>query len=283
MTKYIKELQNFFLRDKIIVQVNLTKAYGSTPRNEDTKMFISKTDTWGTIGGGQLEYLIIDHARNMLSEMINNDTLKIPLGPEIDQCCGGKVEVYLNIMTEKDMQLTLAAFENINNNLPHVYIMGAGHVGRALALQLQYLPVKCILVDSRSFELLKCKAGVEKRLSAIPERDIKLSPKGSAYVILTHNHSLDFILSAAALDRADANYVGMIGSRTKRSKFIKWYNENYKGKSTEKLICPIGTVKSQDKRPSVIASFVTAEVINMLTFHTNIKSNQGSDLRLVGI
>lgn len=283
MTKDLKELQKFFLRDRSIVQVILTKTYGSTPRNEDTKMFISKTNTLGTIGGGQLEYLIIEHARNMLSEMINNDTLRIPLGPEIDQCCGGKVEVYLSIMTEKDMQLALAAFEYVNNNLPHVYIMGAGHVGRALALQLQHLPVKCILIDSRSIELLKCKADVEKRLCAIPERDIRLSPKGSAYVILTHNHSLDFILSAAALDRGDANYVGMIGSRTKRAKFIKWYSENYKGKSTEKFICPIGTVKSQDKRPSVIASFVTAEVIDMLTFRTNINSNQGSDLKLLGI
>ena len=64
-------------------------------------------------------------------------------------------------------------------------------------------------------------SNVEKRLSAIPEIDIKSSPAGSAYIILSHDHALDFILTAAALERNDANYVGMIGSKTKKTKFKK--------------------------------------------------------------
>ena len=241
-------------------------------------MFISETDTLGTIGGGQLEYLVINHSKKMIAENIKKDILKISLGPEIGQCCGGKVEVSLLEMYEKDKCLALNRFNKKDKNLPHVYVMGAGHVGRALALQLQHLPVRCVLIDSRVDELKKCSADVETRLSAIPEEDIKSAPRGSAYVILTHDHALDFILCGTALDRHDAKYVGMIGSKTKRVKFKKWYQVNYDNNLIRDFTCPIGNVKNQDKRPSIIASFVAAEVIDML--FTNVNLCENYDLNL---
>ncbi|MDB4110349.1 xanthine dehydrogenase accessory protein XdhC, partial [Amylibacter sp.] len=256
MTKYFKKLLNFLNDNEFIVQASIVKTIGSSPRNADTEMFISDLDTSGTIGGGQLEYLVINHSRKMLIENIKKDILKIPLGPEIGQCCGGNVEVSLVIMSKKTKSLTLNSFNENYKTLPHVYVMGSGHVGRALALQLQHLPVKCILIDSRPHELAKCDADVEKRLSAIPEIDIKSSPAGSAYIILSHDHALDFILTAAALERNDANYVGMIGSKTKKTKFKRWYQSNYDNTSIEDLTCPIGSERNHDKRPSVIASFV---------------------------
>ena len=278
MTKYFKELVSFLNDNEFIVKAKIVKTIGSSPRNEDTEMFISDLDSFGTIGGGQLEYLVINHSRKMLIENVKKDILKIPLGPEIGQCCGGNVEVSLVIMSKKTKSLTLNSFNENYKTLPHVYVMGSGHVGRALALQLQHLPVKCILIDSRSHELAKCDANVEKRLSAIPEIDIKSSPAGSAYIILSHDHALDFILTAAALERNDANYVGMIGSKTKKTKFKRWYQSNYDNTSIEDLTCPIGSERNHDKRPSVIASFVTAEVIDLLT--SNINSSKKYDLNL---
>ena len=218
MTKYFNGFNNFLNYNKRIIQASIVRTIGSSPRNSDTEMFISETDTLGTIGGGQLEYLVINHSKKMIAENIKKDILKISLGPEIGQCCGGKVEVSLLEMYKKDKLLALNRFDKKDKNLPHVYVMGAGHVGRALTLQLQHLPVRCVLIDSRVDELAKCSADVETRLSAIPEEDIKSAPRGSAYVILTHDHALDFILCGAALDRHDAKYVGMIGSKTKRVK-----------------------------------------------------------------
>ena len=132
-------------------------------------------------------------------------------------------------------------------------------------------------------ELAKCSADVETRLSAIPEEDIKSAPRGSAYVILTHDHALDFILCGAALDRHDAKYVGMIGSKTKKVKFKKWYQVNYDNKLIRDFICPIGNVKNQDKRPSIIASSVTAEVINMLFANVNLSEQYDLNLNKVAI
>lgn len=283
MTKYFNEFNNFLNYNKRIIQASIVRTIGSSPRNSDTEMFISETDTLGTIGGGQLEYLVINHSKKMLAENIKKDILKISLGPEIGQCCGGKVEVSLLEMYEKDKCLALNRFDKKDKNLPHVYVMGAGHVGRALALQLQHLPVRCVLIDSRVDELAKCSADVETRLSAIPEEDIKSAPRGSAYVILTHDHALDFILCGAALDRHDAKYVGMIGSKTKKVKFKKWYQVNYDNNLIRDFICPIGNVKNQDKRPSIIASSVTAEVINMLFANVNLSEQYDLNLNKVAV
>ena len=283
MTKYFNVFNNFLNYNKRVIQASIVRTIGSSPRNSDTEMFISETDTLGTIGGGQLEYLVINHSKKMIAENIKKDILKISLGPEIGQCCGGKVEVSLLEMYEKDKCLALNRFNKKDKNLPHVYVMGAGHVGRALALQLQYLPVRCVLIDSRVDELAKCSADVETRLSAIPEEDIKSAPRGSAYVILTHDHALDFILCGAALDRHDAKYVGMIGSKTKRVKFKKWYQVNYDNNLIRDFTCPIGNVKNQDKRPSIIASFVAAEVIDMLFTNVNLCENYDLNLNKVAV
>ncbi len=283
MTKYFNGFNNFLNYNKRVIQASIVRTIGSSPRNSDTEMFISETDTLGTIGGGQLEYLVINHSKKMIAENIKKDILKISLGPEIGQCCGGKVEVSLLEMYEKDKLLALNRFDKKDKNLPHVYVMGAGHVGRALTLQLQHLPVRCVLIDSRVDELAKCSADVETRLSAIPEEDIKSAPRGSAYVILTHDHALDFILCGAALDRHDAKYVGMIGSKTKRVKFKKWYQVNYDNNLIRDFTCPIGNVKNQDKRPSIIASFVAAEVINMLFANVDLSENYDLNLNKVAV
>ena len=283
MTKYFNGFNNFLNYNKRVIQASIVRTIGSSPRNSDTEMFISETDTLGTIGGGQLEYLVINHSKKMIAENIKKDILKISLGPEIGQCCGGKVEVSLLEMYKKDKLLALNRFNKKDKNLPHVYVMGAGHVGRALALQLQHLPVRCVLIDSRVDELAKCSADVETRLSAIPEEDIKSAPRGSAYVILTHDHALDFILCGAALDRHDAKYVGMIGSKTKRVKFKKWYQVNYDNNLIRDFTCPIGNVKNQDKRPSIIASFVAAEVIDMLFTNVNLCENYDLNLNKVAV
>lgn len=259
-------LQDFLSSHKHVVQVRLSRVRGSSPREVGTCMYVAAEGLWGTIGGGQLEYIAIDHARRMLQTHVISDTLDVPLGPEIGQCCGGRVEMTLAQMRQADRDSALAEEQAAQAALPHVYVMGAGHVGRALADLFQHLPVRCILIDQRAEELALCNADVDTRQSAIPEIDIATAPAGSAFVVLTHDHALDFLLASAALQRGDAGYVGLIGSATKREKFRRWCRDHCDGLATDRLICPIGASGSRDKRPSVIAAFVAAEVIADLTY-----------------
>lgn len=265
MISFDKTLDSFLAQNERAVQIELTDVRGSSPRNSGTFMYVAFKDVWGTIGGGQLEFMVIERARDMLADGVLADHLDIPLGPEIGQCCGGRVNVSLARMSPRDKSNACSRALAAEEARPHVYVMGAGHVGRAMAMQLQHLPVQCVLVDTREDELAKNTAEVETRLSAIPEFVIRNAPEGSAFVVLTHDHALDFLLTSEALERSDACYVGMIGSATKRAKFSNWCHEMCDDLTLENLNCPIGASGSRDKRPSVIASFVVAEIIAELT------------------
>ena len=248
-----------------VVHIRLTDVRGSSPRDAGAQMFVTPDDLHGTIGGGQLEYMAIDKARAMLRAGRVAENMDVPLGPEIGQCCGGHVAVTLRQMTDADRQVACKAEVDDIARRPHVYILGAGHVGRALARFFQFLPVHCVLIDARDDELSLCDANVATRLSAMPEADIRNAPSNSAFIVLTHDHALDFLLTSEALDRRDAAYVGLIGSATKRVKFTRFHASNSVSKDAAALTCPIGPTGSTDKRPEVIAAFVVAEVMTCLT------------------
>lgn len=270
MARSSHALDDFLRAYGSVIRIALTRVRGSSPRNEGTEMFASDQSLFGTIGGGQLEHMAIEQARDMLRDGALNRDMDVPLGPEIGQCCGGRVELSLSRMRGSDRRAAIRRAEDQIEALPHVYVMGGGHVGRALAAQFQHMPVRCILVDTRPEEIALCDANIETRISAIPEIDIVNAPAGSAFVVLTHDHGLDFLLTSAALERGDARYVGMIGSATKRIKFRNWMRDNLEHHSIEHLNCPIGANGSRDKRPSIIASFVVAEVMAELTSETAV-------------
>ena len=252
-------LSDFLASVDPVIRLVLTDVRGSSPREAGAEMFVTSGAAFSTIGGGRLEYDAILAARQLLDSGGAARVLDIPLGPEIGQCCGGRVQVSLTRMSEHDRAAALHRAETEQTMRPHLYIMGSGHVGRALALQAQHLPFRTHLIDPREGELAQAEALVEKRLSVLPEREITAAPAHSAFVIATHDHALDFLLTAAALNRGDAAYIGLIGSATKRAKFEAWARENG-GPATTALTCPIGTADSRDKRPAIIAAFVLAEV-----------------------
>ena len=146
---------------------------------------------------------------------------------------------------------------------PHVYIFGAGHVGDALASALSLVPVRTVLVDTREQELSVSKAqGIETCLTAMPEAVVRDASAGSSFVILTHDHALDFLIAAEALRRDDTAYVGMIGSKTKRATFKNWLTREIgRPELFGRLICPIGGTAVRDKRPAVIAALAAAEIV----------------------
>lgn len=234
-----------------MIRVTITRTRGSSPREVGATMFVTPDGLEGTIGGGQLEYMAIDRARQMLDRGEGTASMDVPLGPEIGQCCGGRVELALT-----HVEKTPPPPEH-----PQVLIFGAGHVGRALNRTLALLPLRPILIDQRPGELVQARG--EARLTPLPEAEIRAAPDGTSYIILTHDHALDFLLAAEALQRLDAPYIGMIGSRTKRAQFQRFAARQ--GVDASRLVCPIGAGYSHDKRPEIIAAFTAAELIDRLT------------------
>jgi len=257
------------------IRIDIAEAKGSTPRERGAWMLVGPDGTLNTIGGGRLEFMAIERARAMLRDAVGAERMEVPLGPEIGQCCGGRIALELRRVDEALAAETLAAAEAAERARPHVYLFGAGHVGTALARALALMPLRVILADTRAEELAKAPPGAETRHVALPETLVRDAPPGSAFVILTHDHALDFLIASAALARGDAAYVGMIGSKTKRATFRSWYRkEGGSDADAERLICPIGSAESRDKRPAVIAALAAAEIVAALEGFTRRESGQ---------
>ncbi|WP_353308535.1 xanthine dehydrogenase accessory protein XdhC [Shimia sp. NS0008-38b] len=255
------------------MRVEISRVRGSSPREEGAVMFVSDGAMLGTIGGGQLEYMALDEARKALKLNKYICRMDVPLGPEIGQCCGGRVEITLTQMDSSARREAVAQIQAQEEAFPHVYVFGAGHVGRALAEQFQHLPVHCVLIDSRSDELDLSIADVEKRLTAVPEAEVRNAPAGSAFIVLTHDHALDFLVTSEVLELGSSRWLGMIGSSTKRANFESFVRSHCTGLETETLNCPIGVSGSRDKRPAVIAAMVVAEVIAALTSEPAVQTS----------
>ena len=255
-------LEAFFAANPDAIACELVSVRGSSPRAEGTFMLVGLGAILGTIGGGALEYMVIDHARRLIAEGRAEEAMDVPLGPEIGQCCGGRVRVGLRHADVALRRELMARTVAENDAAAHVYIFGAGHVGRVLAQILALLPVKVEVIDTRQAELDALPTGIAHRRVAMPEAVVRSAPRGSAYVIVTHDHALDFLIAQEALARADSPYVGMVGSKTKRAKFSNWYLEQGgDAAALTRLISPIGAQGLGDKRPSVIAALAAAEVM----------------------
>lgn len=263
-----RDLSQFLAAESGCALVEVVAANGSTPREVGAWMLVSPGAIYGTIGGGQLEYMAIDKARQFLGGedrawlAVSPVKLMIPLGPEIGQCCGGSVELAVRRVDADVRQHVLSLAAVAAAARPHVYVFGAGHVGRALAAALSLLPVRAIVVETRAAELRSLQAGIESRLTPVPEEVVREAPQRSAFVALTHDHALDFLIVAEALKRDDAAYVGMIGSKTKRATFKSWFLKQAGGSlaAVSALTCPIGGDAVNDKRPAVIAALTAAEL-----------------------
>ncbi|RWK64916.1 xanthine dehydrogenase accessory protein XdhC [Mesorhizobium sp.] len=318
MTSKVQSLKAFLAGAGRVALVEVAGTKGSTPRDKGAFMLVSGAAIFGTIGGGQLEFMAIDKARQLLLSPLEGErtaerpegvgrgstrpkkmsstaaatppdgfaatlpsrgrdtrtTLDVPLGPEIGQCCGGRVEVSIRLVDKALEAELVAAAEAEEAQLPHVYIFGGGHVGHALASAVALLPVRVVVVETRAEALDGMPDTVETCLTPMPESMVRNAPVGAAFVVLTHDHALDFLIVAEALKRRDAAYVGMIGSKTKKATFRSWFLKSADGSEAEfaRLVLPIGGETVKDKRPQVIAALAAAEIMTALAAYAGARA-----------
>ncbi len=248
------------------IRVRIRTAEGSTPRDADAVMLVAEDGVAGTIGGGRLEWDAIARARAMIRSGERRSGLTVLLGPEIGQCCGGRVTLALDAITD-DIAADLARREadEASGRKP-VLIYGAGHVGRALARALAPLPFRVMLIDGRREELDRADApGASLRLEPAPAALAEAAPADAAHVVMTHSHSLDSLIAAAVLERGAFAYLGLIGSATKRASFLGAFRKlGLPDERIARVVCPIGGSAVRDKRPAVIAALAAAEIATAL-------------------
>ena len=249
MYNWISALADLQTRGEPCVLVTIIEELGSTPRNAGSKMVISASQIFDTIGGGHLEYKAMEIARQMLASGQQGTHLeRFSLGASLGQCCGG---------------VTVLLFEPMGQVQAQIAVFGAGHVGRALVPLLASLPCKVRWIDSREAEFPEqLPHGVRKIVSEEPLDEVDELPAGSYCIVMTHNHQLDLELSAAILKRNDFAYFGLIGSKTKRVRFEhRLRDRGFDSSTLQRMRCPMGIGEVKGKLPVEIAISIAGEII----------------------
>jgi xanthine dehydrogenase accessory factor len=251
MADWLDALRAFDEAGRLAVLVTVLSARGSTPREAGCKMVVGADSLHGTIGGGNLEYQSLNVARALLSDPPAAPVLRdFPLGPALGQCCGGHASVL---------------FEVIRPPSWHVALFGAGHVGQALVRLLGTLPCRVAWIDPRADAFPPDIPPNIRRVPAEhPAEQIALLPPGAVVLVMTHDHGLDLRIVTAALAREDLAAVGLIGSETKRARFVRRLQQSgLSPEAVSRLICPIGLPGIGGKLPAEIAVAVAAQLLHM--------------------
>ena len=252
MKNWIELLSEFKIKQQPVALVTITKCYGSTPCAVGSRMLVTKNrEIYGTIGGGKLEFNAIDEAVIALNENRIIESTYI-LGPEFEQCCGGKVEFIIEPM----------------NQSPELFLFGAGHIGIEIAKLLVDTPFKVNLIDSRNdwfsnFELDDSITQIQVKESDFKTFKDAVRWGNNCYVlVLTHSHTIDFDIIALALQN-ETKFIGLIGSKTKKVRFNNMLIKEMNIKEgMENVVCPIG-LEIGGNSPKEIAISVVAQLLQV--------------------
>jgi xanthine dehydrogenase accessory factor len=247
--------------------VSLVETKGSSPREAGAVMVVRPSGGFfGTIGGGAMEWRALAEARETLGQGRGASRRSVvALGPELAQCCGGRVEWRIETFDDHDLERLRPLAEAERGSAPGraVYLFGAGHVGRALALALAPLPFQLRWIDSREAAFpVYAPANATRVRSSDPPAELAGAPEGALVIVMTHSHPLDLAIVAEALRQDRFGYVGLIGSATKRARFLSQMRAAGLAEAAlAKLVCPIGISGIEGKEPPVIAASVAAQLL----------------------
>jgi xanthine dehydrogenase accessory factor len=153
--------------------------------------------------------------------------------------------------------------ERFGEPITPVLLFGAGHVGRAVVIALAPLPFAVRWIDGRAGEFPQhIPQNVFIVCTTAFDRELAGAPNDALVVVMTHSHPLDFDITAAALRRECFPFVGLIGSETKRARFVNLVRQVGNADSQiDRLVCPIGLRPIKGKEPAVIAAALAAQLL----------------------
>jgi xanthine dehydrogenase accessory factor len=301
-----REIAGLLRRHGRCAMITVVEVQGSAPREAGARLFVVEDGGYrGTIGGGALEWHAIATAQRAIARQQTRPQLSTAvLGPDLGQCCGGRVKLLIEIFASADLswidnfarnegEAPFSTELNVGVEPAHrriveprgggnpleldgavlseafgakprcVFLFGAGHVGRALALALAPLPFSVTWIDSRAEAFPSVfPANVMPRLAEDPARLLDSGAAGAFVVVLTHSHALDLDIVRAALKLDRFGYVGLIGSETKKARFLSRLRTAGIGETQLRtLVCPIGISGIKSKHPAVIAASAAAELL----------------------
>jgi xanthine dehydrogenase accessory factor len=226
------------------------EAQGSTPRGASAKMLVyADGRTVGTVGGGGVEARVIEEAKEALAQGQSRELSYELVDEERGDpaICGGDMRIFVEVLAPR----------------PTLLILGAGHVGQAVAELGQFLGYRIAVIDERqALTTPERFPWAETRLAGdLAEQVAGFSLTENTYVVMvTPHHSLDEKALEALVGRPWA-YVGLIGSRRRTAHTFERAREaGVPDDLLEQVHTPIG-LDIGAETPREIAVSIVGEII----------------------
>ena len=228
----------------------ITRSEGSTPRHVGSKMLVDEHGrVAGTVGGGELEARVIIEAGSVIADgkprMLSYSMADPARGdPGV---CGGQVEVFVEPI------------------LPpaEVVVVGAGHVGKAVAHLAKWLGFRVAVSDDRVEFCNPQSVPDGDEFFPVPLADLPqhLKINRQTYLVLTTRGAGVDVPGLPALLETPAAYIGVIGSRRRWATTLKALKEQGLGmKELARIHAPIG-LELEAETPEEIAVSIMAEIL----------------------
>jgi len=259
MSAWIRAVQRLRSERRPGVLVTVTEVRGHAPREAGAKLVVASDETWGSVGGGNLEETAIAQARDLIDgDQREPTTMTMSLSDKARtehgrQCCGGEVTLLLELLPV----------------VPAVAVFGMGHVGLELATILARHDLELHLVDSRATQVSTERlaafddgpATIHAHHAPVPELVLGQVPQGTNVLVLTHDHAEDFAICDAALRCGHLGSIGLIGSSAKWQRFRQGLLvEGHAEAEIDRIQSPIGR-PGPGKEPATIALGVAAQLV----------------------
>ena len=252
----LRELLDARARRERCALVTVAAARGSTPREAGAKMLVyAGGRISGTVGGGRLEALVIEESLAALSANARAPTLKTyPLREGLSESfgavCGGEVTVFIEPQT-----------------LPEaLFVVGAGHCGRAIAGLAATCGWHVTLIDDRPDLLADVPGGVLTRREGVPGEFVagRTWRPDEALVLVNRNYQIDRDTLLAALRCGGMGYLGMMGSQRKvRLTFDEMAAAGIPAERLAGVYAPLG-LNLHAETPEEIAVSVMAQIFQVM-------------------
>ncbi|HKJ28227.1 MAG TPA: XdhC family protein [Anaerolineales bacterium] len=248
--RIFKELARLTAAQETAAFCVITSAKGSTPRQAGSKMIVYPDgQILGTVGGGELEHRVVEEAKLAMQTGQPKVVAYSMADPERGDpgVCGGQLEVYVEPILPR----------------PAVIVVGAGHVGKAVAELAKWLGYYVVVSDDRpefssESHVPDADANHSGPMEAIP--DEFTIHRQTYFVLTTRNVEVD----AAGLPRlmeTQSPFIGVIGSRrrweTTRSKLLE---QGVPEEKIARIQSPIG-LELHAETPAEIAVSIMAQII----------------------
>ncbi len=231
------------------VLATVVESKGSTPRKAGAKMLVRRDGSIsGTVGGGKAEADTIAAALEVMGQG-RPRTLSFSLTEAHGAVCGGSMVIFLEPLSA----------------VPHLVVIGGGHVGRAVrqtASQAGFL-VTLVDISGGKSDPVAAGATVHWPLEELPALFTAIgADDGSFMVIATSDHHQDFLAAGAAL-KTDARYIAVLGSRKKKAALAQYLaGADIAAAEINRIIIPAGLAIDAET-PAEIAVSIVAQMIHV--------------------